>query len=896
MKLSTFLAFLVLGGLPLIAQVLPGTISGRQFAADPNLHATLRQTSILDVSPPDPGAVEASPEPVARYHLGSGKHTFCLDENDPYIEGMIVETAAGKVVARLSRSNRCQKALLEGGSYRMRLQRSLAAASGGAGVNAFIHANMPSVPLVDNRGVPLAGWWAMRASPEVSLDGRPGYPRLHSDILTIGGIFGNYNGRPWIIDFSDIATNPFAANSFLSFSDGANSYFAPKAYPANDMMNSVTRFFLNGNSYDLPFIDDDNSDDAYGTMRVTSNGNYRFQLIIGTSSGSLLSYGGTQFDTYGIVFQTPGGGPFATINYVETLFRFFPVGSYPTDLYPGEIHMAQSCDLGQASSATFATDQANLALLSGNVISFNNTTRYIRMGNDTAVTLYSGPNFTGTATLIKDATCLPPSTAVGSFQIQPLTPVITVGTRSCRECLLEGVDLTGQNLSGVDFTSAVFTGANLSNTVLSGATLSHANLAGVTLHCTSLNGSDSAHPVDLSTAILSNLKIVPDNSCLTNMSFTHLTLASFPATLWKLVDLTNAVIDGAANQQLSTKANPLDLSGAHLSGVSLPGVGLDYATLTNATLINTVLNGATLREVNASGVKLNGANLINANLDHANLGGAFLNPDPAASAPRANLASAFLRNVNFANAQLSSATFTSANFFSTTPVNESTCAVSNGFTQQCATASGATMNSTAFDDALLAGVDFTNTTVQGVRLGGAILIGSNFNGATISGDSKLGTDSGFTGAYLQGAALQPAASISNTSLFNSFLDFGYQGQVGNTMYLVLNGAHTSFAGYWNESNKGKNSCIELSYTKASTVPIGNTTITCPDGSAGTSTPLGCGTPSMIAANAPHWGSTIDVSSGEAPASYQFTATYTGAPNNPICSPDSLWTTPATQQP
>ena len=102
MCFRVFVACLLLSCLRITAQSLPATIKGEQFAADPELHATLRQVAVFDLSPPDPGALKGTEDPVARYRLGSGKHTFCLDENDPYLyrgnDGRDVSRQAGRSI------------------------------------------------------------------------------------------------------------------------------------------------------------------------------------------------------------------------------------------------------------------------------------------------------------------------------------------------------------------------------------------------------------------------------------------------------------------------------------------------------------------------------------------------------------------------------------------------------------------------------------------------------------------------------------------------------------------------------------------------------------------------------------------------------------------------------
>ncbi len=189
------------------------------------------------------------------------------------------------------------------------------------------------------------------------------------------------------------------------------------------------------------------------------------------------------------------------------------------------------------------------------------------------------------------------------------------------------------------------------------------------------------------------------------------------------------------------------------------------------------------------------------------------------------------------------------------------------------------MNNTQFAGAYLFGVDFTGAQVQGVQFGNSVLVGANFAKAKLSVDSSVGTNSGFAGAFLQGANLSTAILSGNLSLADAFMDFSPQ---GNTMYLLLNGQHTVFPGYWN--TRGTPVCAEMFYTGPSLVPANNSAITCPDGG---SYSAGCGPADPNGSNL-HWQSPVDITQF---ASYQFDATYTKAPGSgqsAVCNADPLW--------
>jgi hypothetical protein len=185
------------------------------------------------------------------------------------------------------------------------------------------------------------------------------------------------------------------------------------------------------------------------------------------------------------------------------------------------------------------------------------------------------------------------------------------------------------------------------------------------------------------------------------------------------------------------------------------------------------------------------------------------------------------------------------------------------------------MNNTQFGGAYLYGVDFRNTIVQGVQFGNSVLVGANFSGATISTDPSVGTNSGFSSAFLQGASFS-TANLTNTSFSGAFIDFRTG---GNDMYMDLDGNHTVFPGW---KNPGENACIFAFYSSPTTVPVKNTTITCPDGTpAGT---RGCG--AGIASNT-RWNNGIDVSQTNPRSSYLEAPSF-GKAAPAICTVTAPW--------
>jgi uncharacterized protein YjbI with pentapeptide repeats len=434
---------------------------------------------------------------------------------------------------------------------------------------------------------------------------------------------------------------------------------------------------------------------------------------------------------------------------------------------------------------------------------------------------------------------------------------------------LSTVTFNGSDLRGVDFSGAVLTDASFAGAKVDKTTI----LNGAKATCVNLSGPDQNHIVDLTGLDLSQVQWLSSQSCRSNFSYTKLSVTQVPPAMWKNMNLTGAVFVDL-NPNLSSQEQPLDLTGAMLGGMSLQNVVLDYAVMAGADLTGTLFNNASLQHVNLSGAKLYSSHLNNVNLDGANMSGAYLTKTSVPGSVAANLQGAFLRNVNLSQAKMSGANFTNASFYSLTAVGEGVCTPDSktGFTNGCATASSANMDGTIFNDAYLSGVDFSSVKVEGVNFGNAYLAGADFKGATLSVNSN-GTDTGFTGAFLQGANLQRAVLLNGVSLDNAYVDFT---AAGNIIYLQLSGQHTTFAGYWH--TPGEPVCAEMVYNNPTTPPPTDQATTCPNGSQNVG---GCGPTNSSNLN---WKSPVDISTQ---ASYKNDSTYTKAAQA-ICTADLLW--------
>jgi uncharacterized protein YjbI with pentapeptide repeats len=807
----------------------------------------------------------------------------------------------------------------------------------------------PVVPLWDNlgtgNGAPKDGYWALEPDPASDPTGQNRHGRLRA------------LPPPQYLDLTDPAAMPIVADwTSQQFDDYALFYFRdqngnsdptnphrPRILSNNYPLNIAEEvaplvFYADTGGIVLNNVFASDSAQLYVyDLTLMGGQSYTAQLLATIwlgSQGFVLDQNSTM--TWTAAFGPGAQGP--TPTEVRVLFRYFPDGTDITYLDEGEVALFQDCNY-QGKAAVFIADTADFSGLTTGVTTLDKTAASIKLGNNTAVTLYSGAGFSATRQVIKTDTACLDQTPIGrettSIQPAPLLP-IALSSKACENCKLEGVNVTGVNLSGIDFTSAdllgaTLTNANLTGTILNGATLINATMTGATFNGThlinafldgalGLEGVDLSHAVvasgvslqgvNLTNAVLSGAQL--DSANLTGATLTGVTLQGTnlqKATLDKALglvgaDLTPAQFSGATfrgtnltNVSLPANFDHVDLTGATLIGVPLQNITLDNAIfdrvigLAGADLSKVGFSNTSLRHVNLSGAKLYGAQLNNANLDGANLSGADLTKSPSGDALAANLQGAFLRNVNLSQAQLSGAIFTNASFYSTNAVGTGTCTPDpeTGFTSNCATAKGAVMNNTQLGSAYLFGVDFTGAQIQGVQFTNAVLAGANFNGATIAPDSTIGADSGFSGAFLQGTNLQTATLLGEISLASAFVDFS----ANNTIYLILSPDHTLFPGYWNAP--GEPVCAEMFYNNASFMPTDNSMITCPDGLPHTN---GCGNPSNPDGSPnQYWNSSANIfytGSGQPTqgqvASYQFPATFTNSPasGNAVCTFDHQW--------
>jgi uncharacterized protein YjbI with pentapeptide repeats len=708
----------------------------------------------------------------------------------------------------------------------------------------------PGPPLLDSAGHPAGGWWALRPVPAFDPSGQRRLGRIRA--LPPTSSFAEFSkARPVIADF---ASQQIDGTALFDFHDPHHTRVFYQAGTELDVSIAIFNADLNGvivaNEAGSIIL-------AARPLDIIDLGHYRILL----ETTSILSkgpepffLGASQFGNSTLKLYGNRGEPAVGL---QVLFRFYPDASQVGGLNEGEVALFQECNY-RGKAIVFAADMPNFSELTSDVITVDRTTASVKLGNNTAAALYNGAVYTGTRSVIKaDTPCLPGPHDTTSLLVRPLDRVVTLGSRDCTNCRLVGANLANVDLSGVKLDAADLTNANVS--------------------CANFSGTDNEHRVDLTTTVFTNAQFGTDPLCRTLFTWTILNADTIPPAQWRFVTLANADINGLAGKALSSQAKPLDLAGAILSGASLTDAILDYAKgLSAADLTGINLTHASLRNVDFSGSQLSGATLDRANLEDSNLSGAVLSPCVApALCANTSLRGAHLKNANLTSAHLENAVFIEANLYSTR-AQAGSCNVNS---KLCASARNATLTNTQFDNAYLFGTDFGGAFMHGATFDGAVLVGANFEGAHVV-PLPNGKNSSFANAFLQGASLAEAV-IDGVTLSGALLDFRPQ---GNTMFMQLNGNHTGFAGW---ATPGEPVCTRITYGAWASVPEGNSTITCPDGTA--FPPDGCGKASSSAPLNPHWDSDNNrhISTNDPKASYQSDATYTmSAPN--ICVRNIAW--------
>ncbi len=345
--------------------------------------------------------------------------------------------------------------------------------------------------------------------------------------------------------------------------------------------------------------------------------------------------------------------------------------------------------------------------------------------------------------------------------------------------------LTGATFDGADLQYAKFTGTPFGCVKLRSARLRYADFSGASLQCVDMSEADlrssrfdaalklpgikrpligldaqacagvaALQATTATTTAAATTAATPDANGLfeqINCSGVRLVGATVwatspPAAQWKHMDLSNAVVAGAFDEDLAgVNLSGIDFSGGHYRSLNfgaavLKGANFDAADLVNANLSRADLSClaanaggacATLRSAN-----LRGARLTYANARRANFSGAFLSGDPKAVIGQperlaTNLSYLFAPDAVFDGSDLTGVNFAHAQIYGANAKLRGTLVRAN------------------FSGANLSGVDFSNSQLQGAKFGDANLVNANFSNA-VFGLSAAGDATSFNGAFLQG--------------------------------------------------------------------------------------------------------------------------------------------------
>ncbi len=149
---------------------------------------------------------------------------------------------------------------------------------------------------------------------------------------------------------------------------------------------------------------------AYGdTFDVQDSGSYT--AIFGTVTGSAGSNGFSVDSASNLAWNIPSFAPYSGTP-MRVMFRYYPEGMPVDPLDEGEVALFQSCGF-QGPATVFAANTADFHAFTSADLSLIGNTASVRLGNNTALTLYSGANYAGTSQLITtDTDCLD-STPIG---------------------------------------------------------------------------------------------------------------------------------------------------------------------------------------------------------------------------------------------------------------------------------------------------------------------------------------------------------------------------------------------------------------------------------------------------------------------------------------------------
>ena len=319
-------------------------------------------------------------------------------------------------------------------------------------------------------------------------------------------------------------------------------------------------------------------------------------------------------------------------------------------------------------------------------------------------------------------------------------------------------DLQGIGLSGNDLTDWNFANQNLNGVDLRHSTLANADFSGATVAQTEFGNTTSRgftkeqlystasyqisdlHGIGLYYNDLTDWGFVNQNLTGANLFSTTLANANFNGATVAQANFGNTTSNGFTQEQLYSTAS---YQAGDLHGIGLADNDLTGWIFANQNLGDAEFNGATLTNADFSGANLTDADIHGSTLTNANLSGA-------------NLTGAHFDYSTLTNTNFSGATVAGADFGSTTD---------SGFTQEqlysTASYQVGDLHGMRLDKNNLTGWNFANQNLIDAYFHSATLNGANLSGANLTGadfDSSMLTNTNLSGAIVTETDLENTTS------------------------------------------------------------------------------------------------------------------------------------------
>lgn len=546
-------------------------------------------------------------------------------------------------------------------------------------------------------------------------------------------------------------------------------------------------------------------------------GNYQFQFghtlsngatnYMCMSPGSEYMHGLTDSANNNFFYETSPCNKTFTVR-----FRYYEDGADVPELQEGEMALFTDTDF-RGRALVFIGD----INLPGETYDFDNTISSIKFGPRTGAVMWDNTDKSKANAIRLEGVEYEPGSYANLSLLSPgwndklslieinSAKSILLSTRDGAYANLEGVELSGADLSGVwlshsNLRGADLSGANLTDSHAGGTDFSEADLSRVdfsgayvawayfsnaTLTGADFSGADVKNSRFTHTSLVDsngNPSVKFDSIMNTGQLFQNRTdftdstigYGSFDISNWRYLNMTDAVIENIPPSGLTGA----DFRGGIFQGVDFSNLNLDglkagcdngqCTDLSRADFNSSSLNQADLSLANLKGASLVGASVKEANLEKANLRGAGLNNADLSRSNLTNITAdmttacnndgraefdgAFLIDATLDGARLNCASFTYASIYK----------LGQGVSMVDANLQGADLS-----NALLYGLDLSKGKLAQAHLSGANLVEADLTGADL-------TDAILTRAFLQGADLTEAI-LNKADLSRANLSFDGDG-------------------------------------------------------------------------------------------------------------------------